>query len=63
MKSYLQKLLAFSLILATVILIRGLISWNLDLSTWDSDQRSSALVGAIVIYAIFGRALFDEDEK
>lgn len=63
MNNYLLKLLHFTTILLTCILVSGLIRWNIDLSTWTNEERSSSLVLAVLVYAFFGDSVFQSKKE
>lgn len=63
MNNYLLKLLHFTAILLTCILVSGLIRWNIDLSTWTNEERSSSLVLAVLVYAFLGDSVFQSKKE
>jgi len=53
-----SRALQFLTILIVMILIRAVVHWNIDLSTWTNDERSGVLTVSTIIYVIWREDIF-----
>ena len=55
---YMKKALQFLGVLTVILLLHALVYWNIDLSTWTPEERSNILVTAVIVYVVFGDAIY-----
>jgi hypothetical protein len=60
---YMKKALQFLGVLIVILLLHALVYWNIDLSTWTPEERSNILVTAVIVYVVFGDAIYYREER